>query len=61
MTEMDIKERVALARARYEQLHDSWLAGSLLPRQATEMEWLKDEIQLIQAEALVRLAYRAWG
>lgn len=57
----DLKERVTVARAKYEQLHDSWLSGSLLPRQATEMEWLDKEIQLIQAEALVRLSFRAWG
>ncbi len=56
-----LKERAETARARYEELKDSWhVNGGLTQAQEGEYEWLKTEIQLIQAEALTRLAYKSW-
>lgn len=56
----EMKERVDAARLKFEELHDMSLSGIVTSAQASEAYWLDREIQLIQAEALVRLAYKAW-
>lgn len=56
----ELKERVDAARMKFEELHDESLSGTFGSAQASEAFWLDREIQLIQAEALVRLAYKAW-
>jgi hypothetical protein len=58
---MELKERAETARARFEELHDSWnINGGLSVKEEGEYEWLKTEIQLLQAEAFTRLAYKSW-
>lgn len=56
----ELKDRVDVARARFEELHDQSLSGSFGDAAAQEFHWLQQEIQLIQAEAMVRLSYRSW-
>lgn len=60
MVQVEMKDRVNTARMRFEELHDQSLSGNFGNAAAQEFHWLQQEIQLIQAEALVRLAYRAW-
>lgn len=56
----ELKERVDAVRLKFEELHDQSLSGILTSAQANEAFWLDREIQLIQAEALVRLSYKSW-
>lgn len=57
---MELKERAELARGKMEELRARWEAEGTTPRLADDYDWLKTEIQLIQAEALTRLAYKSW-
>lgn len=58
--EEDLKKRVDTLRLRFEELHDQSLCGNFGDAAAQEFHWIQQEIQLIQAEALVRTAYRSW-
>lgn len=60
MVDVGLKERADDARKKFEELHDQSLSGMFTTVDAQEAMWLDREIQLIQAEALVRLAYRSW-
>ncbi|WPH58319.1 hypothetical protein SEA_LUCKYSOCKE_10 [Streptomyces phage LuckySocke] len=57
---MELRERVELARGKMDELKAQWEAEGVSPRLADEYDWLKTEIQLIQAEAFTRLAYKSW-
>lgn len=56
----ELKDRVDTVRARFEELHIQSVSGNFGDAAAQEFHWLQQEIQLIQAEALVRLSYRSW-
>jgi hypothetical protein len=58
--QVELKERVDTLRKRFEELHDQSLSGNFGNAAAQEFHWLQQEIQLVQAEALVRLSYRSW-
>jgi len=57
---MELRDRVEDARDKFEELHLSWAAGGLSSAQHEEYEWLKTEIDLIKAEALMVLARKSW-
>lgn len=57
---MELRERVELARGKKDELMARWEAEGTTPRLADEYDWLKTEIQLLQAEAFTRLAYKSW-
>lgn len=57
---MELRERAELARGKMDELQARWESEGTTPRLADEYDWLKTEIQLIQAEALTRLAYKSW-
>lgn len=57
---MELRERAELARGKMDELRARWEAEGTTPRLADDYDWLKTEIQLIQAEALTRLAYKSW-
>ncbi len=57
---MELKDRVESTRAKFEELHLAWATGGLSTAQKEELEWLVLETQLVQAEALTRLAYKSW-
>lgn len=57
---MELRERAELARGKMDELQARWESEGTTSRLADEYDWLKTEIQLIQAEALTRLAYKSW-
>ncbi len=57
---MELKDRVELARGKKDELYAQYEAEGTTPRLADEYDWLKTEIQMLQAEALTRLAYKSF-
>lgn len=57
---MELKDRVDLARGKMDELYAQYAAEGTTPRLADEYDWLKTEIQMLQAEALTRLAYKSF-
>lgn len=57
---MELKDRTEIARGKLDELMARYEAEGTTPRLADDYDWLKTEIQLIQAEALTRLAYKSF-
>lgn len=58
---MELTERMKEARERYYEIYHRWeMSGTLSTAEQEAYGLLQDEIQLLQAEALVRLAYKSW-
>lgn len=58
---MELTDRMKEARERYYDIYHRWeMSGNLTSAEREAYGLLQDEIQLLQAEALVRLAYKSW-
>lgn len=58
---MELNERMKEASARYYDIFHRWeMSGTLTSAEQEAYGLLQDEIQLLQAEALVRLSYKSW-
>lgn len=58
---MELTDRMKEARERYYEIFHRWeMSGTLTSAEREAYGLLQDEIQLLQAEALVRLAYKSW-